>query len=506
MWLFYALLFASLTLGMRRLDHANHAGMSMESVVQPEDTWLIVARNIQAHMDDNHEVDAFIVDLKSHLSTDGCMLHISKNSVRLIILVIHCPAISTSTVDKLTLASTQTYLDQVFGAPNVAIAKNGVSSLRYRLSFFKNKAKKTQSESTATTGLYRAMSVQSDAVWNLERIASRTAAAADGYLYTMDGSGVDVYVLDTGILAHHQEFIDPATGRSRATFLHNAVPDGVFGDCNGHGTHVAGIVGSNTYGVAKKVNLYGVRVLNCSGDGTIDDILEGADVIIEKAAAQPAGRRGVINLSLGGSRSEIIETMITSLKEAGLVVVMAAGNSGKDACQFSPSNMGLHNYALSVGASNRFDQRPAWSNYGQCVSLSAPGVDITSTWYTSSSATATISGTSMAAPGVSGVAALVLQQNGGLSVEQVNNKIVEWATPNVIVSTAAMRAKAVNSGASSLLYSLIDVNMPPTQVRSIIGAIPAGLPRHSNEGAAVGGGPGLILCSALTLLWLCCMV
>ena len=478
---------------MRRQEHSNHGVLSMESVIEPESTWLIVVRNIQANMDQDHEVDSFLVDLKTHLTSDGCMLHISKNSPRLIVLRIHCPeVVMDAQVQSLRLAHTEDYLDRVFGAANVMIRKNSIASLhqKKRPGLLEQFLKKKKEQPLTADAVYRTMNVQEDAVWNLERIASRAPGEEDGYLYFGDGAGVDVYVLDTGIVANHQEF------GGRATFLHNAIPDGIFTDCNGHGTHVAGIVGSATYGVAKGVHLYGVRVLNCSGDGSIDDILEGADVIIEKAASQPPGRRGVINLSLGGDKSDIIEVMITALRDAGLVVVLAAGNSGADACQFSPSNMGLKNYALTVGASNRNDQRPSWSNYGSCVSITAPGADIKSTWFTSTTATATISGTSMAAPAVSGVAALVLQQNSALSVEAVNQKIVEWATPG------AVAAASRTGGGSSLLYSRIEVNLAPEVVRKQIGLIPS---HHSNDASTSVGGAGAILCVSITLLWLLCM-
>lgn len=500
-------LFVYCCLTMRVLPHSNHGAMSMESTVEPESTWMIEVRDLKGNMDDDIEVDAFLIDLKTHLHNDGCMLHTSKNSKRLIVLIIHCPAIimedEEQEVKTLRLLDTEAYVNDIFHQSVVKIYKNGIFSVRYKKSRLTQQIQSKSKVNIKGASLYEAFDVQENAGWNLERISERTRNdQVDGYLYNSDGQGIDVYILDTGIMAEHEEF-----DNKRATFLYNAVRDGITTDCNGHGTHVAGIIGSRTYGVAKKVHLYGVRVLNCSGDGTIDDILEGADAIIDQYEKQPPAqrRRGVINLSLGGDKSATIERMVKSLREAGLIVILAAGNSGSDACEFSPSNMGLGNYALTVGASDRNDQRPAWSNYGACVSITAPGKDITSTWFTSKTSIATISGTSMAAPAVTGVAALVLQQliahgtvgDEATLVDRVNQLIVRWATPNVIGDTPTI------GGGKSLLFSRVDVKLAPGEVKKIIDTIPT---QRLVTNDSVGSGSGLILCIALTFLWFACIV
>lgn len=467
------ILFIYSCVAMRVLDHTNHGGISMASTVEPEDTWVFRVDNNKMGMNDK-TTDSFLIDLKRHLAEDGCMLHISKNSLRVIILIVHCPQIESSNMPQ--TAHTSSFLDGVFGKHNIVMAKNDISSVHY------TQRKNVQRYKSTNKVIYRESDLQMNVPWHLDRISTRPDILKNTYLYNANGTGVDVYVLDTGIFVQHEEF------EGRATFLYNAIRDNVNTDCNGHGTHVAGIIGSRTYGVAKNVNLYAVRVLNCTGDGTVADILEGADAVIEQFTAR--GKPGVINLSLGGDKNDLIEAMIKSLREAGLVVTLAAGNAGMDACQFSPSDMGKGNYVLSIGASNRQDQRTSWSNYGLCVSIFAPGADITSTWFSSKTAIATISGTSMASPEAAGVAALVLEQNNSLTADQVNNLIVQWSTPNVI------------NGDSSLLYSLIDAASPVPQViplknKPLI---------HSGEQANIGNAPGLLLFIGVTLLWFSCII
>lgn len=511
MW-FYLVILLYVCTAMRVIPHSNHGMMSMESVVRPEDTWMIEVRNIKMNMDDDVEVDHFLSELKPHLSNDGCMLHISKNSRTLIMLIIHCPSISIqqkeAEVQSLGLVDTEAYVNHVFTGSDVYLYKNDVRSLLSKSLLSEQIQRNSEAEVRETSLAYEttATNVQEQVVWNLERISTRLLSeGSDEYVYNADGEGVDVYILDTGILASHEEF-----DGNRATFLHNAIPDGIATDCNGHGTHVAGIVGSRTYGVAKKVRLYGVRVLNCSGDGSIDDILEGADVIIERASSQPAERRGVINLSLGGAKSDVIDRMVKSLREAGLVVVIAAGNSGQDACQFSPSSMGANNYVLTVGASDRNDHRTSWSNYGSCVTITAPGKDITSTWFSTPTAIATISGTSMAAPAVTGVAALVLQQllavgikehDKPLLVDRVTQLIIGSATPNIVTDATLV------GGGKSLLYSVVNVGPPAiVDVDRPVQAIPVPRQPLSNDAMKVGSPSSIILCIAFTILWFSCIL
>lgn len=476
---------------MRVLPHDNHAAMSMESVVEPESTWLIVITNTEVGMN-NEGFDHFLVDLKTHLASDGCMLHLSKNSRIFISLRIHCPLMPTNSdrigieeVASPVLLHTEQYLKPIFGANNVLISENGIRGIRSEDgSILANRRAHRKGISSSS---FKSAEVQENVGWNLNRISKRADIVSNSYAYSNDGEGVDVYVLDTGIRKDHVEF------GGRATFLYNAVRDGVQTDCNGHGTHVAGTIGSATYGVAKKVALYGVRVLNCTGEGAIDDILEGVDVILhhveERTAANPK-QRSVINLSLGGEKNVVMDLLVVSLRHAGLVVVLAAGNANNDACEFSPSDMGKDNYVLTVGASDTQDRRAPFSNYGSCVNIFAPGVNILSTWFTSNTATKTISGTSMAAPATSGVVALVLEQNNRLTVEEVNEIILGWATPHIIT------ANKMPNG-SPLLYAGIDLNTPLEEARNR-----ALLDVHS--GASVRG-ETVLLCGIITLMWFSCI-
>jgi hypothetical protein len=489
---------------MRVLPHNNHGAMSMESAIEPESTWLIIIRNTEVAMDDD-AVDHFLIDLKTHLANDECMLHLSKNSPRLISLRIHCPPFTPPSRDDTIgtqqekqavppLSNTLDYLNPIFGADKVTVSINGIRSINdYQEGILaKLRTPRHHRKSVSSSSAFTSNEVQENVAWNLHRIATRNdPSSKSAYSYTNDGTGVDVYVLDTGIRADHVEF------EGRAVFLHNAVPDGINTDCNGHGTHVAGTIGSAQYGVAKKVTLYGVRVLNCTGEGAVDDILEGVDVILghvaKRTAANPK-QRSVINLSLGGEKSEVMDMLIMSLRDAGIVVVLAAGNANNDACNFSPSSLGKDNYALSIGASDTHDRRASFSNYGNCVNLFAPGVNIPSTWYTSNTATKTISGTSMAAPAATGVVALVLEQNDQLTVEEVNRLVLGWATPNVV---------SANRGSenSPLLYSRIDLNTPLAEARHLaLRDIQTSDAPSTNVTRST-----MLLCISVTLLWITCL-
>lgn len=250
--------------------------------------------------------------------------------------------------------------------------------------------------------------------WGLDRINQRDLPLDDSYSPSTDGSGVSVYVIDTGIIPTHVDF------GGRATAAYDAIGgDGT--DCNGHGTHCAGTVGSDTYGVAKNARLYGVRVLSCLGSGSFSGIIDGMDWVAVNAQF-PA----VASMSLGGGASLSVDLAVRNLVQAGVTVSVASGNSNADACNYSPARA---RDAISVGATDSSDSRASFSNYGSCVDIFAPGVDITSTWIgRSNTATSTISGTSMACPHVSGVAALILGQNPSLQPDEVMAQLLADAT------------------------------------------------------------------------------
>jgi subtilisin family serine protease len=258
---------------------------------------------------------------------------------------------------------------------------------------------------------------QSNATWGLDRIDQRNRPLNGTYVYNTTATNVTAYIIDTGIRPTHAQF------GTRARSVYNSA-GGSADDCNGHGTHVAGTVGGTTHGVAKGVQIRGVKVLNCSGSGSNSGIIAGVDWV-RANARKPA----VANLSLGGGYSSATNTAVNNLANSGVYVAVASGNSNANACNYSPASAAN---VTSVNASNSSDQRASFSNYGSCTHLYAPGVSITSAWHSSNTATNTISGTSMASPHVAGLGALILASNPGASNSAVRNWIVSNATTSVI--------------------------------------------------------------------------
>ena len=243
-------------------------------------------------------------------------------------------------------------------------------------------------------GIVEAVAEQSNPPWGLDRIDQRARPLNQRYTYDPTGQGVRAYVIDTGIRFSHADF----GGRAISGF--DAIDGGTADDCNGHGTHVAGTIGGSTYGVAKGVTLVGVRVLNCQGSGTNAQVIAGIDWV---SSDHDPGERAVANMSLGGGASTALDTAVINSINDGVTYAIAAGNSTQNACNTSPARVAA---AITVGATQSNDAAASFTNYGTCVDLFAPGVGILSAWYTSNTATNTISGTSMATPHVAGVAAL----------------------------------------------------------------------------------------------------
>jgi len=267
---------------------------------------------------------------------------------------------------------------------------------------------------------------QTGATWGLDRIDQRSLPLSTTYTYPSTAPGVHAYIIDTGILTTHNEFGGRAT--SGYDFVDN---DTDATDCNGHGTHVAGTVGGATYGVAKEVKLVAVRVLNCSGSGTTAGVVAGIDWVTSNAT-KPA----VANMSLGGGASTTLDTAVTNSIASGVTYGVAAGNGNifgirQNACNYSPARVPT---AITVGATQSNDAAASFSNYGACVDILAPGVGITSSWYSSNTATNTISGTSMATPHVVGAAALVLAANPGYTPAQVAASLTGSATSGVVTN------------------------------------------------------------------------
>lgn len=258
---------------------------------------------------------------------------------------------------------------------------------------------------------------QNNPPWGLNRIDQRDLPLNTAYSYTSTGSGVNAYIIDTGIRRTHTQF----GGRAFVGF--DAINDGQnTNDCNGHGTHVAGTVGGSTYGVAKAVRLFAVRVLSCSGSGSNSGVIAGVNWVTANRVT-PA----VANMSLGGGASTALDTAVRNSIAAGVTYAIAAGNANQNAANSSPARV---TQAITVGATTSSDARSSFSNFGSVVDIFAPGSAILSAWRTSDTATATLSGTSMATPHVAGVAARYLQGNPTASAATVRNALVADATLN----------------------------------------------------------------------------
>jgi subtilisin family serine protease len=274
------------------------------------------------------------------------------------------------------------------------------------------------------------MTTQTGATWGLDRVDQRNRPLSGSFTYFNTGAGVTAYVIDTGIRFAHSQF----GGRAVTGF--DAVDGGSADDCNGHGTHVAGTIGGSTYGIAKGVRLVGVRVLSCSGSGTTSGVIAGIDWVTGNHAA---GAPAVANMSLGGGASTALDNAVRNSIADGVSYAVAAGNGNAlglavDACGGSPSRVAQ---AMTISATDSSDRKAPWANTGTCVDWFAPGVSITSAWYTSNTATNTISGTSMATPHTAGVAALYLHGNPGASPATVTSALAAQTTRNVVSSPGA---------------------------------------------------------------------
>jgi aqualysin 1 len=265
--------------------------------------------------------------------------------------------------------------------------------------------------------IMEATATQSNPPWGLDRTGQRDLPLNQTYSYTTTGSGVNVYIIDTGIRRTHTQF------GGRAVVGFDAVGDGQnTNDCNGHGTHVSGTVGGSTYGIAKSVRLFAVRVLDCGGSGSNSGVIAGVDWVTANHIS-PA----VANMSLGGGVSTALDTAVNNSINSGVTYAIAAGNSNVNASNSSPARVAA---AITVGSSTINDARSSFSNFGSVVDIFAPGSSILSSYNTSDTATATLSGTSMATPHVAGVAARFLQSNPGASPATVRNELVNQATLN----------------------------------------------------------------------------
>ncbi|KUN92840.1 S8 family peptidase [Streptomyces caeruleatus] len=263
---------------------------------------------------------------------------------------------------------------------------------------------------------------QSSAPWGLDRIDQAALPLSGTYTYPDSaGSGVTAYVIDTGVRITHQQI------SGRASYGYDAVDgDTTASDGNGHGTHVATTIAGTTYGVAKKAKIVAVRVLDNAGSGTTAGVIAGIDWV----TANHSGP-SVANMSLGGGASASLDTAVRNSIASGVTYAIAAGNSSANASSYSPARV---TEAITVGATTNTDARASYSNYGSVLDIFAPGSSITAGWYTSDTATNTISGTSMATPHVAGAAAVYLASHTSATPAAVASALTSGATANVVTS------------------------------------------------------------------------
>ena len=325
------------------------------------------------------------------------------------------------------------------------------------------------------------------ASWGLDRVDQRTLPLDGVYSYDHTAANVRAYVIDTGIRYTHSEF----EGRAVLGFdaFANDPADQLLydgsGDCDGHGTHVAGTIGGKTYGIAKSVQLVGVRVLNCAGYGSDADVIAGMDWVAENGVL-PASA----NMSLGdvvpskklGTSTEI-DNAVRGLVASGVSLAIAAGNGyglgaapGYDACDYPLANVPE---AITVGASDRNDRQTAWTSFGACVDVYAPGSGIVSSYATDDNAASSLSGTSMATPHVTGVAALVLAQAPGATPAEVHDVIVNGATAGVLARNPNNVTASLDPTPLLLLYSRAAV---PGALRGKNGSSKPCTPRRQRDG------------------------
>jgi len=289
-------------------------------------------------------------------------------------------------------------------------------------------------------GLVATAGIQQDPPsWGLDRVSQRSLPLDKSFEYPDSaGEGVDMYTIDTGIYVEHEDFED------RATWGFNAIAGSADRDGNGHGTHCSGTMAGALHGVAKRANLYAVKVLNDWGSGTWSDVIAGIEWV---AMQHKPGKKSVANMSLGGGFVQAVNSACNAAVEQGVHLAVAAGNNAGDACNSSPSSAEL---VVTVGATDIADKMASFSNFGPCVEIFAPGVSITSAWIGTPRATNTISGTSMASPHVAGVMALYLAEGVEPTIEILQGEATEDIIMNIPTNTVNLFVYSDEKGPSNI--------------------------------------------------------
>jgi len=291
---------------------------------------------------------------------------------------------------------------------------------------------------------------RSDAPWGLQRISQADAVqgaadpSATSFTYTFNdetlAEGVDIYIIDTGILVSHEQF----GGRAKMGFT----ATGVNTDDNGHGSHVSGTSAGETVGVASKANLIGVKVLSGDGSGTSSDFIKGMDYVVNQHNQRKGGGdfvASVASMSLGfQSRSAAVERALKAMSNAGVHAAVASGNSGTNTCNSTPGALGGNNTNIvAVGAMNIEDTVSTFSNTGPCTDVFAPGEAVFSSYNKGDTSYDVLDGTSMATPHVSGLMAYLAKQNPGISTAALKQKIVSTAIAGKLTGNAIPGGKLI---------------------------------------------------------------
>jgi len=334
----------------------------------------------------------------------------------------------------------------------------------------------TLSQNTAVTA-----NSQTTAPWHLDRIDQASGSdALDGVYATgsLDGAGVDIYVVDTGIKRDHAEYASRVVG---GTNVYDGNDD--FDDCHGHGTHCAGLAAGLTYGAAKGASLYGVKVLSCTGAGSTSGVIAGLDWVVRSAAA--TGRPSVVSMSLGGARSPVLNAAVAAVVGAGVTVVVAAGNAGRDADEFSPASVAS---AITVGAADFAGGRASFSNYGPVVDVFAPGTDVESAWVGAADSTKMTSGTSAACPLVAGAAALEIQLMMGTATTITPSEVEPAILADATTAGFTTETVSIDGGSSATPAKLLrvpSVTFAPTLAPAPTPPVLTPAPTHAptDEGA-----------------------